>query len=106
PTVDRRQDYPRSLESYALAAADVGGLLSPVSAAWLTVLTDHPSIQLYSNDGLHATQTGSYLSALVLYATMTGKTPVGLPGRIQIRKSWTITLDSSVARTLQDAAAR
>jgi hypothetical protein len=106
PTVDRQQDFPRALESYALAASDVGGLLAPVSAAWLIVITEHPSIPLYSSDGLHATLAGSYLAATVIYATITGKTPVGLPAKIQVRKSWTLSLDPTVARTLQDAAAR
>jgi len=106
PTADRRQDFARSLESYALAASDVNGLLAPVSAAWLTVLTDNPSIALYDADGLHATQAGSYLAALVIYSRITGKSPIGLPAKIQIRKTWTLTLDPAVAQALQSAASK
>jgi hypothetical protein len=106
PTIDRREDFARSLESYALAASDVGGLLAPVSAAWLTVLTDNPSIALYSADGLHPTQAGSYLAALVIYARITGKSPIGMPAKIQIRKTWVLALDPAVAEILQGAAAK
>jgi len=38
--------------------------------------------KLYKNDGSHPTLHGTYLAACVLYATMTGKSPVGMPGEI------------------------
>jgi hypothetical protein len=66
-TSDRQADFPRAIESYRLAATDVTGLMAPVASAWLTILTNSPSVQLYDTDGLHPTVAGSYLSALVIY---------------------------------------
>jgi len=106
PTIDRRQDFARAIESARLAAGDVGGLMAPVAAAWLTILTDNPTIQLYDPDGLHPSVTGSYLSALVIYSTITGRSPVGLPASLRVRKSWQFAVDPAVAKLLQDAAWR
>lgn len=104
PTFGRRQDFPRAIESYQLAAADVGGLMAPVASAWLIVLTNNPSIELYDIDGLHPTTIGSYLSALVIYSTLLGKTPVGLPAKFTTRSFVTITIDPALATILQNAA--
>jgi hypothetical protein len=37
---------------------------------------------LYENDQVHPNATGMYLSACVFYATIYGKSPEGMPGRI------------------------
>jgi hypothetical protein len=104
PTIDRLQDFPRAIESYQLAATDVAGLMAPVASAWLTILTNNPSVQLYNADGLHPTVAGSYLSALVIYSVITGKSPIGLPARLRLRSGATITVDPSIAAVLQQAA--
>jgi hypothetical protein len=51
-------------------------VLAPVSVAW-TRLRKNLSINLYFEDQHHPSTTGSYLEACVLYATVTGKSPVG-----------------------------
>jgi hypothetical protein len=104
PPADRPGEFAGSIESYELAAADVGGVLFPVARAWLAVWERDPSIVLYS-DGLHASVAGSYLAALVMYARILGRTPVGLPSAIRTRSGVTMRLDPAVARILQDAAA-
>ena len=104
PPVDRRGEFPGSIESYELAAADVQGVVFPVARAWLAAWDRDPSIELYS-DGLHASVAGSYLAALVMYARIFERTPVGLPATLQTRSGVTVRIDSRLARTLQDAAA-
>ena len=52
---------------------------------------------LYSSDGSHPSVAGSYLAACVLYATMTGASPVG--------SNDTVVLNSTVKLQLQQAAA-
>jgi hypothetical protein len=104
PPIDRRGDFPGSIESYELAAADVGGVVFPVARAWLATWDRDPSVQLYS-DGLHASVAGSYLAALVMYARIFDRTPIGLPATLRTRAGATIRLDPALARTLQDAAA-
>jgi uncharacterized protein (TIGR03382 family) len=53
--------------------------------------------QLYSGDGSHPATPGTYLVACVLFATMTGETPVGL--------QWAPDgMDEITRQTLQEAA--
>jgi hypothetical protein len=104
PSESRRQDFDRAIESYTLAAADVDGLLLPVASAWLAARRRNPDLQLYA-DGLHPSVTGAYLSSLVIYSRLLGKTPVGLPSVLILRSRERLTLDPQLARLLQDAAA-
>ena len=52
---------------------------------------------LYSSDGSHPSTSGSYLAACVLFASLTGDSPVGLTDNT--------TMDSTLRQTLQQAAA-
>lgn len=104
PPIDRPNEFAGSIESYELAAADVGGVVFPVARAWLAVWDRDRSIQLYS-DGLHASVAGSYLAALVMYARMFDQTPVGLPGTVRTRAGALVNIPPALARTLQEAAA-
>jgi hypothetical protein len=104
PPTNRREEFPGSIESYELAATDVNGVVFPVARAWLAAWERDPSLQLYS-DGLHASPAGSYLAALVMYARIFDRSPVGLPSAIRTRGGMVLTLQPSVARTLQEAAA-
>ena len=104
PTIDRRQDFPRAIESYTLAASDVNGVLLPVAAAWLAAWKRDSTLALYS-DGLHPSIAGSYLSALAVYAALQHHSPVGLPSRLRLRSGATLFVDPKVAAVLQAAAA-
>jgi hypothetical protein len=104
PAEARRQDFERAIESYALAATEVNGVFLPVASAWLATWRRNPSVALYS-DGLHPSTAGAYLSALVIYARLLGKSPRGLPSTLRLRSGVTISLPAPVAALLQDAAA-
>jgi hypothetical protein len=104
PSASRQQDFPRAIESYTLAASDVAGILVPVAAGWLAAWDRESTLQLYQ-DGLHPSHEGAYLSALVIYSTLLGKSPVGLPATIRTTGGVTIAIDPVVAATLQAAAA-
>jgi hypothetical protein len=104
PTVDRRQDFPRAIESYTLAASDVNGVLLPVAAAWLAAWKRDSTLGLYS-DGLHPSIAGSYLSALTIFAALQHHSPIGLPSRLHLRSGATVFIDPKVAAVLQAAAA-
>jgi hypothetical protein len=105
PASGRRQDFPRAIESYALAAADVNGVLLPVASAWLAAWERDATLQLYAADGLHPTPTGSYLAALVIYAKILNRSPVGLPSRLRLRSGAVVGIDAAVAAVLQQVAA-
>ena len=104
PPSNRPNDFAGSIESYELAAADIGGVVFPVARAWLATWDRDRSIELYS-DGLHASVAGSYLAALVMYARIFDRTPVGLPAALRTRAGALIRVDAAIARTLQEAAA-
>ncbi|HLE57371.1 MAG TPA: hypothetical protein VJB15_09830 [Rhodothermia bacterium] len=104
PTAARREDFPRAIESYTLAAADVNGILLPVATAWLAVLNASPTVALYA-DPLHPSIEGAYLSALVVYAQLLEKTPKGLPATLRLASGRTLVIDPAIAALLQQAAA-
>ena len=104
PAASRKQDFARSIESYAIAAADVDGLLLPAGSAWLAAWARDPSLPLYGGDQFHPSAAGSYLAALVMYARLLGKDPVGLPARLTLASGATLALDEGMARVLQEVA--
>jgi hypothetical protein len=105
PTSDRQQDFDRSSESYRLAAEAVNGLLFPVGDAWRDAWKRDASMPLYASDGLHPSIEGSYVAALVIYAVLYGKSPVGLPASLRLRDGSAVLIQSQRAVTLQNAAA-
>lgn len=105
PSLGRIGDFDRAIESYQLAATDVGGLLFPVAEAWRATWRRDSTVALYSPDGLHPSVSGSYLAALVMYAVISGKTPTGLPSSLRLRDGRTLTISPSLAGVLQAAAA-
>ena len=104
PTSSRRVDFPRAIESYQLAAADVNGVFLPVASAWLAVWEKDTNLQLYAFDGLHASPLGSYLTALVIYGRLLEKPVIGLPARLRLRSGAVLTIDTTAARIAQQAA--
>ncbi len=105
PTLARQQDFPRAIESNALAASDVNGVLLPVASAWLAAWQRDADVELYGPDGFHPTITGTYLAAVVMYAKIFNRSPVGLPARLRMRSGAVIAIDAQTARLLQEVAA-
>ena len=106
PSVSRRRDFGGVSDSYRLAARDVGGALLPAGEAWLIAEKVRPGLRLYSEDGLHPTAAGSYLAAAVIYAGLTGKSPLGLPAGVATASGESIQLEEADAKALQEASAR
>jgi hypothetical protein len=53
--------------------------VAPIGQAWDLALARHPDIVLHDADGNHSAPAGAFLAALVLYATVTGLSPLELP---------------------------
>lgn len=104
PTADRAVDFPRANESYRVAADTVQGVLFPVGEAWLAAQRIDASIPLYAFDGLHPSVEGSYLAALVMYATVYARSPIGLPATLRLRDGTMFGVGGAAAATLQAAA--
>ena len=105
PSDARRADFDAAIESYTLAAQDVSGTLFPVASAWLAAWRRDAALPLYSADGLHPSVAGSYLAALVMYAALYDRSPVGLPARVRLISGSEIGVTPAVAAVLQAAAA-
>ena len=56
---------------YRRLAEETGALLAPVGELFETVQKEHPSIDLYYEDGAHASPAGDYLIAAVYAALLT-----------------------------------
>jgi hypothetical protein len=97
----------QSIESYRLAAEDVGGVLFPVGAAFRAALLVDPQAELYSGDLFHPSANGIYLAAVVICARLYDLPPVGMPSRFRygtpLGGAWTIP--PADALFLQQAAA-
>jgi hypothetical protein len=104
PTKDRRVDFPRAIESYQLAAADVGGVFIPVASAWLAAWVRDSTLALYESDGIHASEMGSYLTALVIYGRLMSHAATGLPRAVRLRSGEALSFDAVTAKLLQQAA--
>jgi opacity protein-like surface antigen len=70
-----------SAESAAIEAAyvkigdELGIPIAPVGVAWWNAMRGTPSLNLWLDDGNHATKEGSYLAASVLYNVILGQSP-------------------------------
>jgi hypothetical protein len=53
--------------------------VAPIGQAWDRALARYPALTLHDPDGNHSAPAGSFLAALVLYATVTGDSPAALP---------------------------
>jgi hypothetical protein len=73
--------------------------VAPIGQAWDLALARDPTLQLHAADGNHSAPAGAFLAALVLYATITGQSPLDLPPLPQI------PVDASLQATLRGIAA-
>jgi hypothetical protein len=70
--------------------------LVPVGSAWAKARATRANTELWSADGNHADERGSYLAACCFYAAFYGKSPVG--------NSFTAGLSADEAKFLQETA--
>jgi hypothetical protein len=84
-------------KAYQELAHKLNAEVAPVGLAWQAALKTDPAPMLHVADKSHPSKTGTYLTACVFYATIYGKSPVGLLGKIA-------GLDDKAARALQDIA--
>ncbi len=64
-----------------------GAHVAPVGLAWDRAQATHPGIHFHQDDGNHASPIGAYLTACVLYATMTGRNPEEIPSEGDLQPS-------------------
>jgi hypothetical protein len=77
--------------------------VAPIGQAWDLALARVPTLTLHATDGNHSVPAGAFLTALVLYATITGQSPLDLPPMPQypVELSLQETLRGIAAETVQ-----
>lgn len=92
------------LATYLNLARKEKAAVAPVGIAWENCLKRHPGIALYQADGQHPTEAGSYLAACVMYCTLFGKSPLGLPAKLSLKGVRLCSLPADRAKILQTVA--
>jgi hypothetical protein len=90
PVVYASGDVAGSATTHAAMHADAAGLARTCAgrvagggAAWLLAWAERPELDFHCPDRAHAGELGYYLNACVVYAALTGASPVGLdPGAV------------------------
>lgn len=91
------------IDVYQELSEKTGSLLAPVGCIWQTIRENHPEIDLYWEDGEHASPYGDYLAAATLCCTLTGKSPLSLSSKGRDYLQGRI-LDFKAAAAIEDAA--
>lgn len=104
PSLDRAFDRQRVSESYRVAANDCGCRLLAAGNAWQSAWKKNGRLGLYGADGFHPSREGSWLSALVIWAKLTGEDPERAPSTITMRDGSVVTIGAKVKPLLVDAA--
>ncbi|MDP4800199.1 MAG: hypothetical protein NWR49_06490 [Crocinitomicaceae bacterium] len=60
----------RLRDAYLRISDSANAAVSPVGVAWKYIRDNHPSINLYQQDGSHPSLEGSYLAACVFYSSL------------------------------------
>lgn len=69
-------------KAYLDLATETKAQVAPVGIAWEKALAADKERVLHQADKSHPSAAGTYLAACVFYATLYGKSPEGLPGKI------------------------
>jgi hypothetical protein len=82
--------------------------VAPIPQAFDLALARDPALTLHAPDGNHSAPAGAFLAALVLYATITGLSPLDLPSLPQYPVSASVqqTLRGIAAETVQTVPPR
>lgn len=109
------RDQSAIAHAFDRAARSTDSTVIPSGLAWSLASAVVPPASLYDIDEAHPSPEGSYLSALTIYASLTGDTPVGAPAAISCPNAdpdvppapismQTVRIDSARAPLLQEAA--
>ena len=92
-----KPEMQNQLEEEFFKVSKINNLkMIPAGQAFLYVNQNYPSINLYAEDLRHPSKEGTYLAALMVFITLSNKSPVG--------NTYIMDLDPKVAGTLQKAA--
>jgi len=93
---DKPEMTAQLAEQYTVAGNANSALVIPAGLAFASAVAKRPDLELYESDKRHPSLAGTYLAAATVYATLYGKSPVGL--------SYTAGLSKDTATLLQSSA--
>lgn len=64
---EEEQEQARMSRAHEIAAAEIQALLAPVGDRWWEYLHSHPGVEMYDNDGAHASAEGSAFAAECIF---------------------------------------
>ncbi len=80
--------------------------IAPVGVAWWTAMRSNPDLDLWVDDGNHATKEGSYLAASVLYHVILGQSSGRNSYTAGISDGWALFFLTVAAETVSANASR
>jgi hypothetical protein len=93
---DKPEMTAQLAEAYTIAGNDNNGLVIPAGLAFARAISKQPELNLYVADKRHPGLAGTYLASCVVYAALTGRSPVG--------NSYIAGIDAPTATFLQTVA--
>jgi hypothetical protein len=93
---DKPEMTAQLAEAYTVAGNANNALVIPAGLAFARALSKQPELSLYVADKRHPTLAGTYLGACVVFAALTGRSPVG--------NSYLAGIDAPTAQFLQTVA--
>lgn len=77
-------------------------VIAPIGPAWRDIVLTRPDLRLWSPDGAHPDMTGSYLTAAVIYGTISGRDVTLNPFMYGIPPHEAIAFKTAAQRALTD----
>jgi hypothetical protein len=93
---DKPEMTQQLVEQYTLAGNNNHALVIPAGLAFARAIASRPGLELYQPDLRHPSLAGTYLAANTVFASVTGKSPVG--------NTYTAGLEPELAAFLQQTA--
>jgi hypothetical protein len=93
---DKPEMTAQLAEAYTIAGNDNNALVIPAGLAFARAISRQPELNLYVADKRHPSLAGTYLASCVVYAALTGRSPVG--------NSYIAGIDAPTAAFLQTLA--
>ena len=101
---DKPGDQAQATKCFKAMAKAHDMLHAPVGPAMHEAHARHPGLKIFRTEkDSHPGHHGGYLVACVLYATITGQTPLGLPHKLNLPGSYDFPLPSSERLKLEPA---
>ena len=92
-----KPEMQQMLEKEFFKASELNNLrLIPAGQAFLYINQNFPNINLYTKDLRHPSKEGTYLAALMVFTSLSNKSPIG--------NTYMMDLDPDIAKILQKAA--